>query len=91
MAQGKALSLRALHGALWAARDRRNAVRLHQGQLAAEFDVNKYTMSRKVKELVEEGRIRRISNRRVLAGQFIVEDPDTFDAADLQRDDPFAP
>jgi predicted transcriptional regulator of viral defense system len=93
LAQGKALSLHVLHDALWQRSDRRNAVSVSQGDLATEFGVNKFTMSRKVKALVDEGRIRRISNGRYLTGKFIVEDPDNFVRDDyvIANDDPFAP
>lgn len=93
MAQGKVLSLQVLHNALWRLRDRHDAVKVHQGELAAEFGVNKFTMSRKIRALVDEGRIRHVSNRRTLAGRFVVEDPADFasDVNDLHYDDPFVP
>lgn len=91
MTQGKVLSLQVLHAALWQLRDRHDAVRIHQAELAAEFGVNKYTMSRKIRALVEEGRIRHISHQRKLAGRFIVEDPRDFAMDEVEVGDPFAP
>lgn len=81
MPSGHALDIVDVHRALWARRDRRNAVRVQQTEVARELGVNKYTMSRKFAQLLEEGRIRQVGSRKNASGMYVVEDPDNFMAS----------
>lgn len=68
-----------LHGYLWSKTDRMNRIRLDQKALAAQLGVNHYTMSRIVHELLDAGRIRRLSIGHGNARTYIVADPEAFD------------
>lgn len=81
MPSGVPLTDGAVHSKLWERANRRGLVRLDQKVLAAELGVNKFTMSRKIKALVESGRISKVSNKGNgnARGLFKVADPQIYD------------
>jgi hypothetical protein len=70
-----AVDIDGLHRLLWRRSDRRNVVRVHQGDLAAEILVSKYTMSRLFRRLQDEGRIRKHSTAKLNIASYEVVDP----------------
>lgn len=75
MPKGFPIDLDELHARLWERTDRLGRIKLTQSKLAAELGITKYTMSRVVAKLIEDGCIRQISSRGNNAGRFIVTDP----------------
>lgn len=64
-----------LHKLLWTRRSRRDTVRVIQKDLAAEIGVNKWTMSRIMHELQNDGRIKVIGVEKDTIRTFVIRDP----------------
>lgn len=75
MPKGFPVDLDALQLELWKRTDRRGLIKLVQGDLAAELGITKFTMSRVINRMIDEQRIRQISNRGNNAGRFQVSEP----------------
>lgn len=75
MPKGFPIDLDVLQARLWERTDRLGRIKLTQSDLAAELGITKYTMSRVITKMIDDGRIRQISNRGNNAGRFIVTDP----------------
>ncbi len=80
MPTGKAIDHDAFHAFLYNRAGRRGRIELQQTQLAAEIGVTKYTMSRIIAQMLEDGRLHQISKKRNNRGYFVVEDPETWKA-----------
>lgn len=80
MPSGHSLDIEDVHRALWARADRRGGLHLNQKDVAAELGVNKFTLSRKTQQLIDEGRIRRVGTnaKKNARGVFMVVDPDEY-------------
>lgn len=62
----------ALHEYLFRQVNRNSVVRIRQNKLAAGLDINKWTMSKIIHELVDDGRIKR---QRGSIDYYRIEDP----------------
>lgn len=62
----------ALHEYLFGQVNRRGVVRVQQKELAKGLDINKWTMSRIIHELIDAGRIRKIPDS---VDRYIIQDP----------------
>lgn len=78
MPKGLAIDLDALHRILYRRADRQGRLKLHQGKLAEEIGVTKFTMSRLVSRLVDQKRIRLLTGNKNNRGQFVIEDPEVW-------------
>lgn len=85
MPTGQPLTDSAVHRAVWANASRNGLVRLNQKELASQFGVTKFTMSRKIRSLLEAGRLRQVSNKKNNTGKFVVADPDDFPDHELDN------
>lgn len=79
MTKGLSVDRVALHRRLWADTDRFGKTEIYQIALAKELDVTKPTMSLIIKDLVTDGRIRKVAARKRNIGIYIVRDPALFD------------
>lgn len=75
MTRGLAVDVNAFHAILWEEKDRLGRVKLVQSERAVALGVTKFTMSRIVAKMVQDGRIRQISRKKHLMGHFVVMDP----------------
>lgn len=75
MPKGFPVDLDALHLELWKRTDRRGLIKLVQADLAVELGITKFTMSRVINRMIDEHRIRQISNRGNHGGRFQVTEP----------------
>ncbi len=71
----------AFHASLFEKTDRRGRIKLNQTELAVEFGITKFTMSRTITKMVDDRRMRQVSNKSNNRGYFVVEDPDVWKAA----------
>lgn len=78
MSAGVPLKLDAIHEEIWQSRNRNNKVTIYQKKFAAHLHISVFTMSRKIKELEESGRIKKIGARYRNVGVYIVNDPAEF-------------
>lgn len=67
-----------VHEYLWKRSDRRGVVRIEPSLLMKFLGVNKYTVSRLVARMVEDGRIEQVTKRRYRVGLFRVVDPEEY-------------
>lgn len=65
----------ALHRFLWERRSRRDTIRVVQQELADGLGVNKWTMSRIMHELQDDGRIKPVGIEKGTIRTFVVRDP----------------
>lgn len=76
MPTGHTIDHNTFHALLHRKADRRGRIKLQQTELAQEFGITKYTMSRTISKMLEDKRIRQISRKGNNRGYFVVEDPD---------------
>lgn len=69
----------ALHDMLWEKADRVGKVEIYQTGLAEELGITKPTMSLIIKELTDDGRIRKLFARKANVGVYKVSDPAQFE------------
>lgn len=81
MPTGHSIDHDAFQTLLYRKADRHGRIKLNQTELAQEFGITKFTMSRTITKMVEAKRIRRISQKGNNRGYFVVEDPDVWKAA----------
>lgn len=81
MAPGKSLDVSKIHRALHSKTDRFGRIKFKQADLAKEFSVTKFTMSRTIASMVADGRIKLITKNNNNRGTFTIADPDEWDAA----------
>lgn len=62
-----------LHEYLYRQIGRRPVVRIQQHKLAKGLDINKWTMSRIIHELIDDGRIKKIPDS---VDRYIIQDPE---------------
>lgn len=67
-----------LHRYLWDHSNRQGMIRVHQGGLAEQLEVNKFTMSRIFAELIKAGRLRRLAIHHGNYRTYAVVNPDGF-------------
>lgn len=89
MPRGKDLSHLVVHRALYERADRRECVTINQGELAVEFGVNKFTMSRTINKMVDDGRLQQITRNKHRFGIFKVSNPDDWVALNDDDEDEF--
>lgn len=77
---GQGVDRHALHRFLWERRSRRGSIRVVQKDLAEQIGVNKWTMSRIMHELADEGRIRQVAIEKDTIRTFVVRDPALWEA-----------
>lgn len=77
--RGYAVDRIALHRDLWEKSDRLHRIEIYQKELASKMEVTQATMSLVVKDLTEEGRIKKISARQRNVGVYLVRDPASFE------------
>lgn len=77
--KGQKVDRLALHERFWAQADRFGKVEIYQKGLAEELHLTAPTVSLIMKELVEEGRIRKVASKRRNVGVYAVRDPANFD------------
>lgn len=75
MAAGVPVDIQKLHRQIWDARDRRGLVKIYQKAFARHVGVTVYTMSRLMRQLSEEGRIKKVGARYRNVGIYKVNDP----------------
>lgn len=79
MTQGVPVDRGAVHQEIWDARTRNGTVRIYQKQFAAHLSISVYQMSRIIKELEQQGRIKKIAARHRNIGIYKVYDPIDFE------------
>ena len=79
MARGKTIDRVALHCDLWSKSDRLNRIEIYQKELAQTLGVTQATMSLIIKDLVEDGRVRKIASKPRNVGIYVVRDPAQFE------------
>lgn len=67
-----------VHEYLWKRSDRRGVVRIEPSALMKYLGVNKYTVSRLVARMVEDGRMEQVTKRRYRVGLFRMVDPEEY-------------
>lgn len=80
MPQGKPIDITAIHQTLWDAKDHTKKVKIYQKQFALYCGISAPHMSRVVKRLQEEGRIKKVGTRYRNVGVYLVYDPETFNS-----------
>ena len=80
MAPGKSLDVDQIHRSLHSRTDRFGRIKFKQADMAEEFGVTKFTMSRTISSMITDGRIRLITKNRNNRGTFVITDPDEWDA-----------
>lgn len=78
MPKGFPIDLNAFHIDLWTRSDRMGRVKLVQKEWAETLGITKFTMSRVMTRMVDDGRIRKVSKKKYLDGMFVVTDPYEF-------------
>lgn len=81
MPTGYSIDHDAFHAFLFRKADRHGRIKLQQTELAQEFGITKFTMSRTIAKMIENKRIRRVSQKGNNRGYFVVEDPEVWEAA----------
>lgn len=79
MAAGLGIDRADIHKKIWDARDRRGLVKVYQKAFAASLGLSTPHMSRIMKELQEQGRIKKVGARYRNVGVYSVRDPSEFD------------
>jgi hypothetical protein len=79
MPQGLPIDIADIHQKLWDAKDRNDVVKIYQKQFALYCGISAPHMSRVIKRLKEEGRIKKIGSRYRNVGVYSVYDPADFD------------
>lgn len=87
MPKGHSINIEALHSFLFRKSDRLGRIKLNQRELADEFGITKFTMSRVIARMVDTKRIRRLTNNLNNRGSFVVEDPEVWIVAYSDDDD----
>lgn len=70
-----AVDIDGLHRLLWRRSNRRNVVKVHQGELAEQLMLSKFAMSRLFRRLQDEGRIRKHSTAKLNIASYEIVDP----------------
>lgn len=78
MTRGIYINRVALHTYLWGITDRSGKVTIYQKALAEKMSISQATMSICVRELVAEGRIKKIASRANNVGVYQVMDPSSY-------------
>lgn len=78
MTQGVPVDVLAIHQELWDARKRNGTVQIYQKKFAAHLNLSQYHMSRVIRRMTEEGRIKKIAARYRNVGIYQVMDPADF-------------
>lgn len=78
MPSGTHIDDNVVHEFLWKRSDRRGVVRVEPESLMKFLGVNKYTVSRLVSRMVDDGRISQVTKRRYRVGLFRVVDPEEY-------------
>lgn len=81
MPTGHSIDHNAFHAFLFRRSDRHGRIKLQQTELAKEFGITKFTMSRTIAKMIEAKRLRRVSQKGNNRGYFVVEDPEVWEAA----------
>jgi DNA-binding MarR family transcriptional regulator len=77
--RGHSIDDSAVHSFLFRRTDRLGRIRINQTELAGEFGITKFTMSRVINRMIDAKRIRRLSSHLNNRGVFIVEDPEVWE------------
>lgn len=77
--RGHAVDRVAVHMALWDKSDRQHKIEIYQKELAQKMSITQATMSLVIKDLSEEGRIKKIASRPRNVGVYVVRDPADFE------------
>lgn len=86
MPRGYSVDIDALHAFLFKQADRRGRLKLRQSKLAGELGITKFTMSRVVSKMIDDGRMRQITTSEYARGYFHIEDPEVWKAVNRQQD-----
>lgn len=78
MPKGIPIDVDAVHAYLFSKTDRLGRVKIRQKELGEHLGHAKFTISRLVARLEDEGRIRKISSGKKAVGMFIVEEPEVW-------------
>lgn len=78
MARGYVIDRDGIHRYLWSISNSRNRVQIHQGTLAERYEITQATMSRVMKELAKEGRLKKVASKANNVGVFVITDPGEF-------------
>lgn len=78
MAAGVKADRDAIHQQIWDARDRRNLVKIHQGDFAHHLGLSGPHLCRIMKEFERDGRIKKIGSRYRNVGVYEVRDPESY-------------
>lgn len=68
-----------VHKQLWQARNRKDCVQIHQKDFAGFIGIQPTHMSRVIKDLVEDGRIKKIAVRKANIGVYLIRNPADFE------------
>ena len=79
MTKGQKVDRLALHERFWERMDRFGKIEIYQKGLAEELNLTTPTMSIIMKEVVGEGRIKKIASKRRNVGVYTVRDPARFE------------
>lgn len=77
--RGRAIDRLALHEELWKRADHFGKLEIYQKLLAEELGVTQATMSLIIKDLVGDGRIKKVSAKKRNVGTYVVRDPTLFE------------
>lgn len=79
--RGQAVDRLALHQELWKRCDRFGKIQILQGELADELGITKPTMSNIIRDMSEEGRLKKVAAKKRNIGVYQIKDPAEFDHA----------
>lgn len=79
MPRGKRIKRSDIHEQLWAARNRKDCVKIHQKTFATFIGTTGPNMCEIIKDLSEQKRIKKIAARKGNIGIYLVRDPAEFD------------
>lgn len=78
MPKGYSVDLDDLHRYLFVRADRLGRLKISQIELAEEFGLTKFTMSRTFAKMIDQERIRLLTKNKNHRGTFVVEDPEAW-------------
>ena len=87
MPKGHNIDVERLHESLFDKADRLGRLKLKQSEVAVELGITKFTMSRTVTKLIEQGRMKLLTKNRNNRGLFYVTDPEEWHLAFDDEDD----
>jgi len=76
--RGKPIDRAEIHQHLWEQSDRNHRLIIHQSEFALFLEITQPTANRLMRDLVHQGRIRKIGTRSRNVGMYLVRDPKDF-------------